>query len=50
MADGGAYLDFSKGTDTMVQTATKPCDVAMILIDELDVMMQEQQRSPGESG
>jgi hypothetical protein len=34
----------------MVQTATKPRDVAMILIDELDAMMQEQQRSTGESG
>jgi hypothetical protein len=50
VADGGAYHDFSKGTETMVQTATKPRDVAMILINGLDAMLQERRRSTGECG
>lgn len=45
----GLTTTFPKA-QTMVQTATKPRDVAMILINGLDAMLQERRRSTGECG
>jgi hypothetical protein len=50
MADGGATSIFPKAQKQWYRQQQSPRDVAMILIDELDAMMQEQQRSTGESG